>query len=122
MSIRSSLPNLRAIVQYRGRPEGGEQGLSYAWGDIVATGREQPEGSSVEQELKKRQASLRANKAAAVAFTVSCCSASSVVNHETKAGTTGAMKGCVMSHDNLTWTARSVSGAMELESAKVDDT
>ena len=86
LSIRSKLPNLKAIVLMRG--ETNQAGV-YSWTKFLELGLRTPEA-----ELEKRVAAQKADDMATLIYT---------------SGTTGTPKGVVLSHDNLTWTAQAAA-------------
>ena len=96
LSIKDDLPHLKAIVQYTGTPtvtmpdkKDGMNKLVYSWEELLYI------GSSVEHEvqseLENRLLRMAVNQGCLLVYT---------------SGTTGQPKGAMLSHDNLTWTAR----------------
>ena len=86
LSIRSKLPNLKALVLMRG--ESNQAGV-YSWTKFLELGLRTPES-----ELEKRVAAQKPDDMATLIYT---------------SGTTGTPKGVMLSHDNLTWTAQAAA-------------
>lgn len=84
LSIWDRLPELKAIVQYRG-PLQKKLPNVYTWEEFLKLGCDVPEG-----ELESRWLSQAPNKCCTLIYT---------------SGTTGDSKGVMLSHDNLIWTA-----------------
>ncbi len=96
LAVRDQLPKLKAIVVID--PKGcsiDHAARIYAWSDLEAIGREVPEA-----DLEARIASQMADDMATLIYT---------------SGTTGQPKAVIISHDNITWTARK---ALELVDIK----
>lgn len=93
LQIRDRLPSLRAIVQWSGTVA--EEKDVYSWGAFLKLG----EGvdSSV---LQKRTDELKPARCATLIYT---------------SGTTGPPKAVMVSHDNITWTARAVAQELKLQ-------
>eukprot|EP00730_Choanoeca_flexa_P019040 TRINITY_DN9285_c0_g1_i4.p1 TRINITY_DN9285_c0_g1~~TRINITY_DN9285_c0_g1_i4.p1 ORF type:complete len:874 (+),score=226.91 TRINITY_DN9285_c0_g1_i4:141-2762(+) len=97
--IKSRLPKLRAVVQSQGTPNSNQAGnlQLLSWVDMLSTARDIPEENPTAQELYDRQADLRANKCAVIVHTP---------------GNSEDPKSVMLSHDNVTWTARSLSKSL----------
>ena len=89
LSVRSSLPALKALVLMQG--EHSAPGV-YSWSKFLELGLR-----TTEQELDKRIAAQKPDDVATLIYT---------------SGTTGTPKGVMLSHDNLTWTAHAAIGAI----------
>lgn len=96
LAVRSRLPLLRAIVQYKGTPSVKDPTI-YAWSDFMALAKDVPDSA-----LDERIRALRVNKCCTLIYT---------------SGTTGMPKGVMLSHDNLTWTAKAVAKVANLQTA-----
>ncbi len=83
LQIRPDLPDLIAVVQYLGQPK--KEGV-LSWEDLLQMG-----SNESDDELEDRLKRIAINQCCALIYT---------------SGTTGPPKGVMMSHDNLTWTAR----------------
>ena len=84
--IRNDLPNLKAIVLMNGSDS---DDMVYSWEDIPKLAEKVPQ-----EELEKRMAAQDPDDCCTLIYT---------------SGTTGKPKGVMLSHDNLTWTARQVA-------------
>ncbi|XP_029017711.1 long-chain-fatty-acid--CoA ligase ACSBG2-like [Betta splendens] len=85
LQVKDQLPHLKAIVQYKGELEQKTPFL-YTWAEFMKLGEDVPE-----EQLNAVIDSLRANECCTLIYT---------------SGTTGNPKGVMLSHDNLTWTAK----------------
>jgi long-chain-fatty-acid--CoA ligase ACSBG len=83
--VRGKLPELKAVVQYTGRLVEDHQDV-YDWEQFLALG-----GGMTVLEMERRMQQSSANQCASLVYT---------------AGTTGDPKVVMLSHDNLTWTAK----------------
>ncbi|KAM4745897.1 long-chain-fatty-acid--CoA ligase ACSBG2-like [Anableps anableps] len=88
LKVKHQLPHLKAIVQYEGELQQKAPFL-YTWGEFMKLGEDVPN-----KQLNAMIDSLRANECCTLIYT---------------SGTTGNPKGVMLSHDNITWTARTVS-------------
>uniref|UniRef100_A0A672IWJ3 long-chain-fatty-acid--CoA ligase n=1 Tax=Salarias fasciatus TaxID=181472 RepID=A0A672IWJ3_SALFA len=88
LQVKDQLPHLKAIVQYRGEPQQKAPYL-YSWEEFMKLGEDVPD-----EQLDAVIDSLRANECCTLIYT---------------SGTTGNPKGVMLSHDNMTWTARTAS-------------
>ncbi|XP_040010736.1 long-chain-fatty-acid--CoA ligase ACSBG2-like isoform X4 [Xiphias gladius] len=88
LQVKDQLPHLKAIVQYKGELLQKAPFL-YTWAEFMKLGEEVPN-----EQLNAVIDSLRANECCTLIYT---------------SGTTGNPKGVMLSHDNLTWTARTAS-------------
>jgi len=86
LEIRDRLPHLKAIVMWSGEVPVGTSGAVYGWKDFLAL------GTKVSNEsLDERIAAQAPGHCASLIYT---------------SGTTGNPKAVMLSHDNLTWTAK----------------
>ncbi len=92
LQIKQDLPELKAIVQYLGTPK--KEGV-LSWEDLLQLGA----GES-DDELEERLKRIAINQCCALIYT---------------SGTTGPPKGVMMSHDNLTWTARIADSYLKID-------
>ncbi|KAM4576478.1 long-chain-fatty-acid--CoA ligase ACSBG2-like [Odontesthes bonariensis] len=88
LQIKDHLPHLKAIVQYKGELQQKAPFL-YTWEEFMKLGEDVPN-----EQLNAMIDSLRANQCCTLIYT---------------SGTTGNPKGVMLSHDNMTWTARTAS-------------
>eukprot|EP00051_Salpingoeca_urceolata_P028462 m.486986 g.486986 ORF g.486986 m.486986 type:complete len:856 (+) comp24725_c0_seq1:265-2832(+) len=103
LEAQADLPHLKAIVQYKGYPDGGSE-LVHAWADLLSMGRDVPDGSNEGQQLQARQEGFRANTPAIIGLT---------------AGTSqGNPKLALLSHDNITWHSRALAEGLGLQPAQ----
>ena len=98
LAVKDELPHLKAIIQYTGTPhikeqqseEGSDhQKLVYSWKEFMDLGAANKD--ALQKEFDDRLKRIAVNQCCALIYT---------------SGTTGQPKGAMMSHDNLTWTAR----------------
>ena len=96
LGVTKDLPHLKAIIQYTGTPEitfptqeVGDHQLVYSWKEFMDIGSRADE--VIRKELDERMKRMAVNQCCSLVYT---------------SGTTGQPKGAMMSHDNLTWTAR----------------
>jgi len=92
LSIRSELPELKAIVQYTGKPS--QEGV-LSWQDLLAKGN----GES-DEALEARLNQIAINQCCHLVYT---------------SGTTGPPKAVMISHDNLTFVARMMKIVYQLK-------
>ncbi|XP_068616922.1 long-chain-fatty-acid--CoA ligase ACSBG2-like [Brachionichthys hirsutus] len=93
LQVKDQLPHLKAIVQYKDELQQKEPFL-YTWAEFMKLGEDVPE-----ERLDAVIDSLRANECCTLIYT---------------SGTTGNPKGVMLSHDNLTWTARVAISVVDL--------
>ncbi|XP_024860843.1 long-chain-fatty-acid--CoA ligase ACSBG2-like isoform X2 [Kryptolebias marmoratus] len=91
LKVKDQLPHLKAIVQYKGELQQKTPFL-YTWGEFMQLGEDVPN-----EQLDAVIDSQRANECCTLIYT---------------SGTTGNPKGVMLSHDNITWTARTASVAL----------
>ncbi|XP_073821680.1 long-chain-fatty-acid--CoA ligase heimdall-like [Musca autumnalis] len=92
-SIRSSLPHLKAVVQLHGPYDFDQEHQKdgyYRWSDLY----EMQFSSSLKEDLVLREREVAANDCALLIFT---------------SGTVGMPKGCMISHDGILFSAKSIN-------------
>ncbi|XP_075960855.1 long-chain-fatty-acid--CoA ligase ACSBG2-like [Anarhichas minor] len=94
LQVKDHLPHLKAIVQYKGELQQKAPFL-YTWAEFMKLGEDVPD-----EQLNAVIDSLRANECCTLIFT---------------SGTTGNPKGCMLSHDNLTWTVHRAASMLNLK-------
>jgi long-chain-fatty-acid--CoA ligase ACSBG len=85
LEVWDQLPHLKAVIQYRGTPSTDHQDV-YSWHQLIEFGRQVDS-----KVLEDRMLQQAPNKCCTLIYT---------------SGTTGNPKGVMLSHDNLTWTAK----------------
>jgi len=93
LACRDRLPNLKAIVQFSGTPRTGVPGLM-SWAEFMRLGE-----SESDTLLQQRIAQQKPGHCATLIYT---------------SGTTGKPKAVMLSHDNITWTARTCTPLLGL--------
>ncbi|XP_068599569.1 long-chain-fatty-acid--CoA ligase ACSBG2 [Brachionichthys hirsutus] len=96
LQVEDKLPHLKAIIQYKEELVEKRPNL-YSWDEFMKLGRDEPE-----EALDAIIASQKPNQCCTLIYT---------------SGTTGQPKGVMLSHDNITWTALSVSRHANLTEA-----
>lgn len=84
LQVRSQLPQLKAIVQYIGKPSVQDPTI-YSWEDFLKIGQDK----ETDTILEARMADQKPGHCCTLIYT---------------SGTTGNPKGVMLSHDNMTWT------------------
>ncbi|KAM9360185.1 long-chain-fatty-acid--CoA ligase ACSBG2-like [Symphorus nematophorus] len=97
LQVKDQLPHLKAIVQYKGELQQKAPFL-YTWAEFMKLGDDVPD-----EQLNAMIDSLRANECCSLIYT---------------SGTTGNPKGVMLSHDNLTWTARTALSMANIKPAE----
>lgn len=95
------LPHLETVVQMLGKPAESQRGRLrvISWDELLELAEKTPEA-----ELEARLASQKADDPCTLIYT---------------SGTTGDPKAVLISHDNLTWTAQSTTGALGFSASEV---
>ncbi|TNN40386.1 Long-chain-fatty-acid--CoA ligase ACSBG2 [Liparis tanakae] len=96
LQVEDRLPHLKAIVQYKDALKEKRPNL-YSWAEFLDLGRGEPD-----EPLDAIVSSQKPNQCCALIYT---------------SGTTGQPKGVMLSHDNITWTALSISRHVGLKDA-----
>ncbi|KAM9744488.1 long-chain-fatty-acid--CoA ligase ACSBG2-like isoform 1-T2 [Menidia menidia] len=94
LQVKDHLPHLKAIVQYKGELQQKAPFL-YTWEEFMKVGEDVPD-----EQLNAVIESHRANECCTLIYT---------------SGTTGNPKGVMLSHDNITWTARTASSMINAD-------
>ncbi|KAK9522258.1 hypothetical protein VZT92_018735 [Zoarces viviparus] len=94
LQVKDHLPHLKAIVQYKGELQQKAPFL-YTWAEFMKLGEDVPD-----EQLNAVIDSLRPNECCTLIFT---------------SGTTGNPKGCMLSHDNMTWTVHRAASMVNLK-------
>ncbi|XP_030048652.1 long-chain-fatty-acid--CoA ligase ACSBG2 isoform X2 [Microcaecilia unicolor] len=93
LQIQDHLPHLKAIIQYHDDLKEKRPNL-YTWKEFMQLGSDVPDS-----QLDEIMASQKANQCCTLIYT---------------SGTTGNAKAVMLSHDNLTWTVKSVGKILEV--------
>jgi len=93
LKVKSELTDLKAIVQYTGTPK--HEGV-LSWQDLLQRGKAWP---YLKNKLEERLKQVAINQCCRLVYT---------------SGTTGAPKGVMLSHDNLLFTAKTMSKLYDL--------
>ncbi|XP_034026833.1 long-chain-fatty-acid--CoA ligase ACSBG2-like isoform X2 [Thalassophryne amazonica] len=97
LQVKDQLPDLKAIVQYKGELQQKAPDL-YTWEEFMKVGEDVSE-----ERLNAVIDSLRANECCTLIYT---------------SGTTGNPKGVMLSHDNVTWTAKAAGSMTQMNYAE----
>ncbi|XP_063929421.1 very long-chain-fatty-acid--CoA ligase bubblegum [Zophobas morio] len=92
LAIKSRLPDLKAIVQYEGEPTSPDV---LSWSELLTIGKDQGD-----EELERVLKTIAVNECCTIVFT---------------SGTIGKPKAAMLSHDNLTWDALTISERLEVK-------
>lgn len=90
LQVRDQLPHLKAIVQYHGQPKERYPDV-YSWSEMMKLGSRDKQLDTLLEDRISKQAP---NKCCTLIYT---------------SGTTGNPKGVMLSHDNVTWSARQLA-------------
>ncbi|XP_070591698.1 LOW QUALITY PROTEIN: long-chain-fatty-acid--CoA ligase ACSBG2-like [Erythrolamprus reginae] len=96
LEVEKKLPHLKAIICYNEDIKEKRPNL-YSWKEFMALGSSVPD-----EQLNKVLASLKPNQCCTIIYT---------------SGTTGNPKGVMLSHDNITWTAKAAGQYVNLKTA-----
>jgi len=100
LAKKSELPNLKYIVQWGGTIKPGVEGLM-SWASFMQLGSTQQRDSELlGRKLQDRIAQQKPGNCCTLIYT---------------SGTTGKPKAVMLSHDNVTWTARTVTPILQLK-------
>lgn len=91
LKVRDRLPHLKAIIQYNGNPKESYPDV-LSWQQFLDVGKDLPDSA-----VEGRIANMAPNKACLLIYT---------------SGTTGNPKGVMLSHDNITWTAKVIANSV----------
>ena len=92
-NFKEFLPNVKTAVQYTGTPN--QEGI-LSWPELLEIGEKESD-----DEVNKRIKEIAINQCCLLIYT---------------SGTTGLPKGVMLSHDNITWTARITNKALNCDS------
>ena len=116
LTVRNELPRLKAVVQYTGIPQFKDQNghdiddFIYSWKEFLNIGKygdflQDRKKDTLQKELDDRLERIAVNQCCTLFYT---------------SGTTGRPKGAMISHDNLTWTARVNNEFYSITSADIN--